>query len=189
MPRRVGRGIPMPYTAKAVANFFLDLGKSQNSPITPMKLQKLLYYAQGWCLAIADESLIDEQIEAWKWGPVIRSIYHEFKEFGNSPISRPANATRVTTEGGHLRFACSTPTIESNKTDPDNLGFTKALLNKVWEIYGKYTPTQLSNMTHAKGEPWDVVVSQYKGSPPKGTDIPQALIKTHFVGMMGKHDE
>ena len=51
-----------------------------------MKVQKLVYYAHGWHLGLADAPLIGELVEAWRWGPVIRSLYAALAEFGNQPI-------------------------------------------------------------------------------------------------------
>lgn len=50
-----------------------------------LKLIKLVYLAYGWSIAL-DYRLFDEPIVAWKHGPVIRSLYHEFKHFGAAPI-------------------------------------------------------------------------------------------------------
>ena len=74
--------------AAAVANEFLQLQDKNpgSSHIDPMKLQKLIYYAHSWSLAVYGEPLIEEDIEAWSWGPVVRSVYLEFKDFGSKPI-------------------------------------------------------------------------------------------------------
>ena len=72
-----------PYRSIAVAaNWFIQSLPS----LTPLKLQKLIYYAHGWHLAIRNAPLIDEVIEAWEYGPVVPNVYHEFKKFGNRPI-------------------------------------------------------------------------------------------------------
>src|SRR3977135_2921517 len=85
----------MSFDAKAVANFFLDLAKAEGQPLTPMKLQKLVYYPHGWRLGIVGKALLNEQIEAWEFGPVIPSLYHEFKEFGDQPITRKARKIKL----------------------------------------------------------------------------------------------
>lgn len=74
----------------AVANYFLDKAREDGVDLSPMKLQKLIYFAHGWHLAIYGEPLIDESVEAWAWGPVISSIYHDFKKYGRDPITSPA---------------------------------------------------------------------------------------------------
>src|SRR5262245_61420633 len=77
----------MTFDAKAVANRFLNLARLEEKNLTPMKLQKLVYYAQGWCLGLNDCPIINEQVEAWQYGPVIPTLYHTFKEFGNGAIT------------------------------------------------------------------------------------------------------
>src|SRR5260370_13471552 len=80
----------MPYPAKAVANEFLELAKKDGQQLTQMQLQKLVYFAYGWYLAITGTRLIDERVEAWQWGPVVPSIYKEFKRFRSSSVREPA---------------------------------------------------------------------------------------------------
>src|SRR5215467_7486621 len=92
----------MAYPAKAVANEFLYLAKEERRPVTPMQLLKLVYFAHGWYLALTGERLIDERVEAWKYGPVVPSIYHEFKRFGNEPITEYATETKVMNRNGKL---------------------------------------------------------------------------------------
>lgn len=78
-------------TAGIVADWMLGrneweylLGDAE--PITNLKLQKLLYYAQGVFSALTGEFLFEEDFVAWEHGPVIESIYHEFKGYGRDPI-------------------------------------------------------------------------------------------------------
>ena len=80
----------MPFSAKAVANVFLELADAAKQTLTPMKLQKLVYYAHGWYLGLTGRPLLDELIQAWSFGPVVRSLYNEFKEFGADPITHKA---------------------------------------------------------------------------------------------------
>ncbi len=77
-----------PNNSIAVANAFLDLAKKSEEEITHMKLQKLIYIAHGFNLSNFDFPLIDEQVEAWRYGPVIRSVYDEFKSYGHDPITK-----------------------------------------------------------------------------------------------------
>src|SRR5689334_3355834 len=85
--------VPMsaPYQSKAIANAFLNLGFREKRGISPMKLQKLVYFAHGYYPGAYKNPLIDECFEAWPYGPVVPSLYHEFKEFGNSRITRLAS--------------------------------------------------------------------------------------------------
>jgi len=73
-------------SALAVANYFIKKGIDTKKSVSPMKLQKLVYFAHGWRLALYNSPLIDEAIQAWQYGPVIPGIYHEFKHYGNRDI-------------------------------------------------------------------------------------------------------
>ena len=77
----------MTYTPITIATYFLQKEKD-NRTITPMKIIKLVYIAQGWYLALKNgNSLISENAEAWKYGPVIPSLYDRFRTWGSSVIS------------------------------------------------------------------------------------------------------
>ncbi len=77
----------MSYPAAAVANELLDLAGRSNRKLTQIDIQKLVYFAHGWHLALTDQDLIPDQIEAWTYGPVVRRLYDALKKFGNSPIT------------------------------------------------------------------------------------------------------
>ena len=156
-----------PYSALAIANEFIERGIATGRPVDPMKVQKLVYFSHGWHLGLFDGPLIDEQIEAWPYGPVVASVYHEFKRYGRSGIDEPA----IDLERGRIR----TPGI-----DPDD-DRTAALLARVWQTYGKFNGMQLSTMSHEPGSPWDVT---YNNRPPgvvRGIDIPNELLRQHFA--------
>lgn len=154
----------MPYPAKAVANFFLEIAKQEHSEVTPMKLLKLVYFAHGWHLGLTGMPLIDETVEAWKFGPVVPSLYHHFKGFGMGPITRLAYEATLD--------CISTPRL------PEKPGLT-TFLKKIWEVYGKLEAVELSNITHLPDSPWTVVWEK-TGKEIKGTDIPNEAIKAHF---------
>jgi len=162
----------MTYSSKAVANYFLDLAKASRNPVTPMKIQKLVYMASGWHIALTKgESLINEQVEAWKYGPVIPSLYDEFKQFGNDAITKLA--TEIDANGTTLSLTA--PQVSNDDS------YVKGLLDKVWEVYGTYTPYQLSNMTHQQGTPWYQTWHEDGGHVDMGTDIPKERIQEHFT--------
>ena len=163
----------MPYDAKAIANYFLELAERDGKEISPLKLQKLIYFAHGWHLAIKNAPLLDDRVEAWEWGPVIPDLYHEFKDFGNGPIKRRATVWKA--RGTKLSF--TEPTIDSYPNTEAN-EFAKELVNQVWEVYGKFTAIQLSNMTHSPGSPWEQTRQLSEGR--KNTDISDELIGQDF---------
>ena len=164
-------------SAEAVANFFIDkAGQTGCGDLTPMKLQKLVYFAHGWHLGLWSKPLIDEKIEAWQYGPVIRTLYREFKEFGNNAIARKAKNVRYD-DGQVVEYE---PDIgESNEHD-----VVADLLDRIWEIYGDYTPIQLSNLTHEDGTPWDQVAASFGNDLPRRMiHIPNELIQTYFESL------
>jgi uncharacterized phage-associated protein len=172
----------MPYDPKAIANYFLDLGSAQDKPLSPMKLQKLVYFANGWYLALKGTPLINEQVEAWKFGPVIPSLYGEFKCYGDQPVTEKAEHHVTERLGGfRVRYHRSVPSIDDI---PDQAQFTKAFLDRIWETYGSYTAIQLSNETHREGSPWDKVYKRYNGEIPRRTDIPADDMKEYFQSLM-----
>ena len=160
-----------PYSAKAVANYFLRLAEKEGKKLSPMKLQKLIYFAHGWHLAVYGTPLISEEVQAWKYGPVIRSIYHEFKEFGAGTID--VQATEI------KNFSMVTPGIDSDDKN------TIDLLDTIWRIYGSFSAIQLSNITHRQGTPWEVTWRANEGMLEVGIDNEE--IRKYFVAQAKKN--
>lgn len=173
----------MPFDTGAIANYVLDLGDRDALEVSPMKLQKILYYAHGWHLALADNPLLDEQVEAWKWGPVIPSVYHQFKQFGEKAIlGERAERVSVVNVGGKTRIQIRVPSLDACDGD---VSHAKAITGGVWNTYRKFDAITLSQMTHRPGSPWDIVWNQ-QGKTRRGTDIPDELIKAHFKKLSRK---
>lgn len=132
------------YTPQHIANFFLIRAKNQGLEITPMDLLKLVYVGYGWCLSLLGAKLFNEPIEAWGFGPVIPSIYHEFKDFGPKPINR-LSINVIYDEYDNVPDI-TIPVVE----DTDFI----QVLEKVWETYKNKTPFQFSSITHEKNITW-----------------------------------
>jgi uncharacterized phage-associated protein len=163
----------MPYDSKAIANYFLDCAGRSGKKLDPMQVQKLVYFAHGWHLAACETPLIDEMVEAWRYGPVIPSLYHEFKRFGKNPITKKASHLRVIDEG-RWEFVFIEPSIG----DEHETATTRRFLDLIWNVYGKLSGIQLSNLTHQPGSPWHTTWQQAQGR--KNVDIPDELIGTYF---------
>src|SRR5258708_4614205 len=131
----------MPFPAKAVANEFLKLAKQDGKTLTPMQLIKLVYFAHGWHLALTGKPLLDERVEAWKYGPVVPSLYHEFKRYGNEEITDFARKDEVINKDGKLTIGYSPIKLEGEGAE-----YASQLVKKIWEVYGKYSAVQLSNL-------------------------------------------
>ena len=144
----------------AVANYFIRKANEEGTELTPMKLLKLVYIAHGWHLGIKGNELIDEGVEAWQYGPVVPSVYHEFKKYRDRQVTTPGY---IFTE--HAKFI--TPTVENQET--------VLFLKKVWDYYKGYNGLQLSSLTHQPDTPWDIVYNK-KREIIIGTE----LIKEHY---------
>lgn len=152
------------YDPKSIANYFLDLAAAAGQRITPMKLQKLIYYAHGWYAGYYNRPLINENVQAWQYGPVIPSLYHEFKPYGANPIQGKATAYI----DGVFR--------EVPPPDDPNV---QQFLRNVWSSYSPFTGIALSEMTHAADSPWDITWRENRGM--HGSDIDFDLIHQHFA--------
>ena len=165
-----GHGVGMPYSGAAVGNEFLSLASQEAIPIDQMKLQKLLYYAHAWFLANFDQPLIEEEIEAWPWGPVIRSVYYDTVGAGRAPLMQKLRSLERVGVGA-LDFRVTIPELSDTNA--------KTFVKSVWDTHKAFSGIQLSNSTHAPGEPWTIVKEQY-GDLDKKPPIPNELIKAVF---------
>ena len=168
----------MPYDPLTIANAFLDRAAARGETLSPMKLQKLVYYAHGWYLALNGEPLLDEPIHAWLYGPVVNSIFREFRRFGNRTITTRATVADVTppTDPASGTANQTTNQDESPARDFDINSF----LDRIWDIYGRYTASQLSNQTHEPGTPWSEVAARYPGGVPRRVIVPDDRIEAYF---------
>ncbi|OUN18796.1 Panacea domain-containing protein [Ligilactobacillus salivarius] len=70
----------------AVANFIIGVAKKEDKPVTNLKLQKVLFFLQGYCLSEYDTPLINGNFSKWRYGPVEEEVYGDFKYYGPAPI-------------------------------------------------------------------------------------------------------
>jgi len=127
------RGLAMEakMSCRDVAKYFLTLSDEEvGELLSNLKLQKLVYYAQGFSLAINDQQLFSDSIEAWAHGPVIPTLYRDYKPYESAPIPRPDN-------------------FNLNRIDPN----IKDLLDEVYSVFGQFSAWKLRNMTHEE-PPW-----------------------------------
>lgn len=125
----------MSYSALAVANEFIKLSRLANDrphEVTNMKLQKLVYIAHGYYLGLTDHPLINNDIHAFEWGPVIPVLYKNLKAYGANKIQN-----LIATE-------------DSGPTD----ALSKAVIERVWKDYGQADGLALSRLTHKPNTPW-----------------------------------
>jgi uncharacterized phage-associated protein len=122
----------MAYPVEKIANLLLSYSAENGGELmSNMKLQKMLYYQQGFHLAYFDTPLFEEEIEAWMYGPVVPSMYEKYKINGRNGIE-PEN-------------------------DAEDFSFNEknelSLFNEVCKVYGAYSASGLMNMTHEE-MPW-----------------------------------
>ncbi len=132
--------------ALSVANYFLTLSQEEGREIRPLALIKLVYIAYGYALAMTGRSIIDErfdEVQAWKLGPVIPSVYHTFKHNRNNPVRDKAIA--------YCDNGTDTPDIQELTLDD-----TEAcdIVRLVWNKYKDMTDSRLVTLLHQNGSPW-----------------------------------
>lgn len=151
-----------PYDATTVANRFIELATAQGRQMTPMQLIKLSYIAHGFSLAINQRPLLGESVEAWRYGPVIPSLYRKLKKYGSAKVDRP--------------LAPAIVGLRSESLDPDD----SALIDAVFAKYGSLTGLQLSYLTHKKGTPWE---RAYRPDE-YGIDLDDTDIRRHYEDLL-----
>lgn len=120
-----------PLSAKVVAAYFLGtVDEESGDNITNLKLQKLLYYAQGLYVAMNGVPLFEDPIEAWDLGPVVGSVYRDSKCSKSQPIPCPEH-------------------FDPTDYPPD----IREFLGAISAAFGQYSAWKLSQMTHAE-PPW-----------------------------------
>lgn len=128
----------MKASAQNLCNNILMRAYKEKIKVTPMKLQKLLYYL---CVMYVQETNIFpilERFEVWKYGPVLPSIYAEFKPFG----SRPINGFALNSKG------------KAMIVDEDFNPILKKCIDCIWNKYKNYDAIELAKRTHLKGSGW-----------------------------------
>lgn len=156
----------MAHSPESVANEFLARAKSDRRKLSPMQLQKLVYIAHGWNLAVNDEPLVKEKAEAWQWGPVYPSLYDSLKRYGSGEVSGQIHKNNWASDE-----AVRGPVIVEFFTSDET-----AVINKVWEQYGDLEAFQLSALTHDKGTPWTECYDRTHHKV-----IPDRAIRKHFL--------
>ena len=100
-----------------------------------MKLQKLVYIAHGYCLALRDSPMISEPVRAWQYGPVFKRLYKKLSIYGAGEVTSP---------------------IVAEDSVPDECP-EHEIIEAVWQTYRQMSGGQLSTITHREGTPWSSV--------------------------------
>ena len=136
-----------------IADYFINRSKSNKLSINHTKIQKLCYISQGFTLALLNNFLFYEEIQAWKYGPVIPTLYEKLKKYKDQEITNPI-----------------LPKPEEI-TDTN----TAQILDFVFKRYSTFTAGQLTRLTHETDTPWYEV--WYKE---EWATIPPKLIQNYY---------
>ena len=122
-----------------VGNSILARAFTENIDITPMKLQKMIYFVYRGYLKETKMPLFNERFEVWKYGPVIPSVYACFRHYGANAIKRYAaegdgQTVLVVNEDSSLAF--------------------KKVIESIWSKCKRLDGIYLSSLTHKEGTAW-----------------------------------
>ena len=151
----------MSVSTKPVVDRLLSLGCETGRPLTPIEVPKLLFFVEGWHLAIVGDSLFGEDFQAWANGPVIPSVYDRLKRYSSRPI--PVSE------------------IETNES-ADLDGLVLDLIGRVFETYRASDPGAMVGLTHLPGTPWVQARQEHgvaKGAP-SNEIVPKEIMKEWF---------
>ncbi len=127
----------MAVTAYVVAESLISLSREKQSPVSNLKLQKLLYYTQAWHLVLFKRALFAEEFEAWVHGPVVPAVFRRYRASGWMALDAP-------------------------EVQPYIPALVRKHLKEVWKAYGHLSASDLERLTHSES-PW---IKARKGLPP-----------------------
>lgn len=160
----------MKSSAIAIANYFIDKSLQEKKDITLLFLVKLVYLAHGYLLALLDDGGFDkltDKVEAWRYGPVIPSVYHTFKNNRANPIKIKGLVLEETMQGFSF--------IEPEIIDKD----AKTVLDFVWNRYKNYSVDDIMALTHRADTPWAIY---YRAN--KNVEIPDESTRLYYKMML-----
>ena len=156
--------------ALSIANYFIDKANSEGGEIKPLRLMKLVYIAHGFMLALVDRSVFNPRfdvVEAWKFGPVIPSVYHTFKRFKDHPITEKA----VVFMGKDGEITFEEPVLKDEEA--------KLICDFVWKRYRNFNDNELVSLTHERNTPWAMVYQEGKNNI-----IPDEFTRLYYKGLV-----
>ena len=133
---------------------------------TPLALQKILYYIEGFSLAILDKSLFDCSPEAWIHGPVYKNIYEKYSSYKFNTIDKK-----------YLKKYLSIEIIDEN---------TLNLVDEIIKCFGCYSGKTLEKMTHLSTS-WLTTREGLKVDEISNREINKNLIKEEFISICQKY--
>ncbi len=152
------------YTSFDIAKKILELARKEGKGVDTMKLIKLVYITHGWYLGFNDRPLITDEIQAWKYGPVIPLLYEVVRRFG---------AGTVDSELIDL--------YSDKELDPKTAEFVE----NIWNVYKEMSGLELSARTHKEGSAWS---NTYEEGI-MNTIINNEAIQAHYKAMIEEANE
>ncbi len=149
--------------ALTIADYFIWKSQQEDKPVTNKKLQKLLYYAQAWSLALNNKKIFKEDIEAWVHGPAVREVYGTYKKYGFSYIKKEITESAI-----------------KDITNQD-----RRLLDEIWSVYGKYDADYLEMLSHSE-DPWQEARAGLDADAGSSNVIDPDLMKTFYSAKLAK---
>ena len=159
------------FTYKKIADYFISLSNERHNLITNLKLQKLIYYAQAWHLAIYNKPLFEEDFEAWVHGPVLPALYNNYKHFSWKPIIR-----EDLEEGAFSQIEQS--------LDPT----TQKFLGDLADEYFGLNAYELERLTHSEN-PWKNARAGIPEDQPSNAVIDKREMQTYYSQYMEDGEE
>lgn len=146
------------HSPAAVANKFIHLATQRGDTLSPLQVIKLVYLAHGFMLGLYGRALVNEEAEAWTYGPVFRSLYRQVRKYGSQPV-QPLS-------GSAEKF---------DELEDD-------IITQVYEKYGGKTAMWLSKLTHQPDSPWSQVWNDGRGHSAK---ISNDLLEDYYSRLAG----
>ncbi len=159
----------MCYSAIAVANFFIDKAKKTATHLSNMHLQKMIFFAHAIYFKQTGKPLFSDPVLAWQHGPVVESLYHRLKCYGNSDITELISKLEPCDEKRFFPCRLVTPTI------PDDNSEVVSFLNQVWDKLSGIETWRLRSLSHAEDGAWYKTVKKQGINPKDDEDVRNRL--------------
>jgi uncharacterized phage-associated protein len=156
------------YPSAAIANAFLEYAERDGRPLSHLKLQKLVYFADGVAAGALDHGIAQDRPEAWRYGPVYPRLYQQFKNFGSDLIP-------PSTRAKYLALDENGAWQESDFPPPSNPD-VKTIIDNVWGALKDTSAIDLSAISHDKQGPWSAAWNDQG----QGAIIDDASLRNYF---------
>lgn len=165
------------YNVLDISRYIINKCNDENIIISNLKLQKLLYFVQGFNYAFSNHRCFDDQIQAWDYGPVCPEAYHEFKKYGANNIPPILQYETIEFVDDNIEWVCKK--YNPNIIDAE----TRETIDAVIDNYGSYSATRLVEITHSQ-VPWRETYYSHPGE--KNVTIDENIIQDYFTKILSE---